>query len=191
MDNILVTGKTREKHRSKVRRVLTTLMKVGLRTKQSKYEFEKKKITFLGYCIGRKEICPIKKKLQILKKWKLPTKVKKVQVFFGFVNFYRKFVSKAAERMKSLTQLTKKDKKWKWKKKEQTAFDETRRKLMKERLLRIFDPGKEVTINTDISDHITAGALSQEEQPVEFILHKMNTTEQNYTITEKEMLAVM
>lgn len=62
---------------------------------------------------------------------------------------------------------------------------------MKERLLRTFDPGKEITIDTDASDHITAGALSQNGQSVEFISHKMNIAEQNYTITEKKMLTVI
>lgn len=67
MDDILIIGKTREEHRTKIRRVLTILIKARLKTKQSKCEFEKKKVTFLGYCIEREGICPTKKKLQILK----------------------------------------------------------------------------------------------------------------------------
>lgn len=62
---------------------------------------------------------------------------------------------------------------------------------MKKRLLKTFNPEREVTIDTDISDHITAGTLSQKEQSVKFISYKMNATEQNYTITEKEILVMM
>lgn len=93
--------------------------------------------------------------------------------------------------MKPLTQLTKKNEKWKWEEKEQKAFCEIKNELIKERLLRTFNPKKKVIIDTDISDHTITEALSQEEQPMKFISHKMNIAEQNYTITEKEMLTIM
>lgn len=42
MDDILVVMKTRKEHRSKVRQVLTVLLKTGLRMKQFKCEFEER-----------------------------------------------------------------------------------------------------------------------------------------------------
>lgn len=63
MDNILITGKIKEEHRAKIRRVWTTLIKAGLRAKKSKCKFEKKEVTFLGYRIEREEIRLIKEKL--------------------------------------------------------------------------------------------------------------------------------
>lgn len=62
---------------------------------------------------------------------------------------------------------------------------------MKERLLKTFESEKKMTIDTDASDYTTTGAVSQEAQSVKFILYKMNTAEQNYTITEKKMLTVV
>lgn len=38
-------------------------------------------------------------------------KVKEVQAFLGFINFYRKFIPKAAEKREPLTELTKKNRK--------------------------------------------------------------------------------
>lgn len=93
--------------------------------------------------------------------------------------------------MKSLTQLTKKEQRWKWEEKKQKVFEEIKRELIKKRLLRIFNSEKPIVIETDVSDYTTAEILSQEKQSVEFISHKMNKTEQNYIITEKEILAVI
>lgn len=57
--------------------------------------------------------------------------------------------------------------------------------------MQIYNLKKPVRIETDASDYTTAGVIMQDQQPVEFISHKMNKAEQNYTITEKEMLAVI
>lgn len=108
-----------------------------------------------------------------------------------FVNFYRKFVSRMTQLMESLIDLTKKGKKWEWEKKEKEAFEKTRESLLKRRILRTFNSEKSIQIEIDASDHITAAIMNQKQQPVEFMSKKMNTTKQNYIITEKEMLAVI
>lgn len=63
MNDILIIEKIIEQYRTKVRRILGKLAKKKLRTKLSKYKFEKKKITFLGHRIERKEIHVMKEKL--------------------------------------------------------------------------------------------------------------------------------
>ena len=41
--------------------------------------------------------------------WPVLTKVKQVQAFLGFANFYRKFIENFAKMLKPLSDLTKKD----------------------------------------------------------------------------------
>jgi RNase H-like domain found in reverse transcriptase len=43
----------------------------------------------------------------------------------------------------------------------------------------------------DASNYTTAAVLIQEGEPLVFILKKINTAEQNYTITEKEIMAII
>jgi RNase H-like domain found in reverse transcriptase len=43
----------------------------------------------------------------------------------------------------------------------------------------------------DASNHTIVAVLTQEEEPLAFILKKMNATEQNYIIIEKEMMAII
>lgn len=123
MNDILMTGKTIEEHRKWVRWILKKLAEMEIRTKLSKCEFEREEMTCLEHHIGRQRIRPIKDKLEILRTWKTLQKVKEIQIFLGFINFYRKIVSKAAEIMQSLIQLAKKNEKWKWRKIEEKAFE--------------------------------------------------------------------
>ena len=91
--------------------------------------------------------------------------------------------------------MTKKDQKWKWEDKHQQAFDELKKELLRAPLLGYFDPTKRLVIKTNASDHTTASIISQEIerglQPLGFMSKKMTSAEQNYTITEKEMLAII
>lgn len=57
--------------------------------------------------------------------------------------------------------------------------------------MRIFDPEKAIVIQTDVSDHMITGIMSQDEQSLDFISQKINPVEQNYTISEKEIIAVI
>ena len=92
-------------------------------------------------------------------------------------------------------ELTKKDQKWKGEDKHQQAFDKLKEELLRAPLLGYFDPTKRLIIKTDASDHTTAAVISQEIegrlQPLGFMSKKITSAEQNYTITEKEMLAII
>ena len=94
-----------------------------------------------------------------------------------------------------MTELTKKDQKWKWEDKHKRAFDKLKKELLRAPLLGYFDPTKRLIIKTNASDHKTAAVISQEIegglQPLGFLSKKMTSAEQNYTITKKEMLAII
>ena len=48
------------------------------------------------------------KKITIIKDWKVPTNIKKVQAFLGLANYYRKFILRFKHITLPLTNLTKK-----------------------------------------------------------------------------------
>ena len=49
-------------------------------------------IPILGVVVGKGQVQMEQDKIKAVKKWKTPTKVKKVKSFLGFVNFYRRFI---------------------------------------------------------------------------------------------------
>src|SRR5258707_15445574 len=62
-------------------------------------------------------------KVQGVTDWPQPTKVKDVQSFIGFMNFYRRFIQNFSEIAHPLHALTRKLKNWLWGAAEQQAFD--------------------------------------------------------------------
>ena len=145
--------------------------------------------------IGKERVSTDPEKTQAVRDWNPPKTVKQLQAFLGFINFYQKFIRRATEKSLPLTELTKKDQKWKWEDKHQQAFDKLKEELLKAPLLGYFDPTKRLIIEINASDHTTAAVIFQKIegglQPLGFMSKKMTSAEQNYTITEKEMLAII
>ena len=88
LDDILIFSKTLEEHRKINREVLKRLCLHDLYLKPEKCKFEKEETEFLGLIVseGRVRMDPIK--LSGVADWPTPKKLKDVQGFMGFANFY-------------------------------------------------------------------------------------------------------
>jgi hypothetical protein len=109
MDDILIYTQDLEEHRKITEEVLKILKNNDLYLKPEKCEFEKTKIEYLGLIISENHVEMDKVKVQGILDWPTPQKVKDVQAFLGFANFYRRFVENFSEIARPLTQLTRKD----------------------------------------------------------------------------------
>ncbi len=49
-------------------------------------------ILILGVIVGKGQVKMEQEKIKTIKEWKIPTKVKDVESFLGFANFYRRFI---------------------------------------------------------------------------------------------------
>ena len=82
-----------------------------------------------------------------------------------------------------------------WTEECQQAFDSIKQAFRSTPMLAHFDPEKETWVETDASDFVTAGVLSQMHdgilQPVAFFSKKHSVTECNYEIYDKELLAIV
>ena len=135
-------------------------------------------------------------KLKAVAEWKTPACVKDVQAFLGFANFYRRFIRGFSQIAKPLTQLTKKDVKFAWNDKCEQAFQALKLSFVTAPILLHFDPEKEIIVETDASDEVVAGVMSQHDEegqlkPVAYFSTKMSPAECNYEIYDKELLAII
>ena len=160
VDDILVTGHDQVTHCEKVQKILMKLYRVELRAKLAKCQFEVPRVEFLGYVVGKERVSMDPKKTQAVRDWNPPKTVKQLQAFLGFINFYQKFILGAAEKSLPLTELTKKNQKWKWKDKHQRAFDKLKEELLRAPLLGYFDPTKRLIIETDAISLLTDMAMA-------------------------------
>ena len=116
--------------------------------------------------------------------------------FLGFCNFYQWFIKDFAQIADPLTQLIKKDRPFIWSDACQQAFQHLKTQITSAPALRHFDSQKASFLETDSSDYVTGGVLSQEDNegvlhPVAFYSHKMLPAECNYEIYDKELLAII
>jgi len=67
-----------------------------------------KEISILGVVVGRGQVQMETNKVKAIKKWKIPTKIKKVESFLGFANFYRRFIKNFSHMVRPLNELKEK-----------------------------------------------------------------------------------
>jgi len=109
LDDILIFGTCLKECRWLVKEVLKRLQFNNLYAKAEKCFFEQSSIKYLGVIILENKVQMDEEKLSGVLEWLVPTKVKQVQVFLGFVNFYCMFIENFAKMSKPLFDLTKKD----------------------------------------------------------------------------------
>mgnify|MGYP000099517084 CR=1 FL=1 len=89
LDDILVFSSRYTHH---IRLILSKFREHGLYAKREKCEFDRNSIEFLGYVISRHGITIDPRKIKIIQEWATPKRVKDVQSFLGFENFYWQFI---------------------------------------------------------------------------------------------------
>ena len=88
LDDILIFGINKKKHKQLVKEVLKRLQENDLYAKAEKCSFEQSSIKYLGVIISENKVQMNEKKLSGVLEWPVPIKVKQVQAFLGFANFY-------------------------------------------------------------------------------------------------------
>jgi len=92
--------------------------------------------------------------------------------------------------------LVRKEQKWKCEGEQEKAFERLKAVFTTEPVLAIPDINREMRVEVDASDYTMGGVLSTKCKDgkwrlVAFISKSLNTTERNYEIHDKEMLAVI
>jgi len=196
IDDILIFSDNLKDHRKHVCSVLQALQDAGLQLDIKKCKFETTEVTYLGMIVSTSGVKMDPLKVQCILDWQAPTTVKDVQGFLGFSNFYRRFIKGFSRIVRPLVHLTKKDIKWGWNTACQKAFDTLKNAFTSAPTLRHFDPSRQIFVETDASDWVSSGILSQKDDdgvlhPVAFMSRKFDPAECNYEIYDKELLAIV
>ena len=106
----------------------------------------------------------------------MPTKVKDMESFLGFANFYRYFIQNFSHTAKLLNKLKGK-KEWKWEKEHQRAFEELKEKITSQPVLALPRREGKFRVEIDASGHAIGGVLFQEQEekwkPIAFLSRTM------------------
>jgi len=128
MDNFVVPAKMMKELKEQTIRFLKIAEKHNLCFKISKCNFNMEEIPILGVIVGKGQVKMEQEKIKAVKEWKMPMKVKDIESFLGFANFYRRFIQNFSYTAKLLNKLKGK-KEWTWNKEHQKAFEELKEKI--------------------------------------------------------------
>lgn len=87
LDDILIFSKTLADHERHVRLVMDKLRAAKLYAKESKCEFFKTEVEFLGHIVGRDGVRMMQDKVQAISDWPTPSKVGDVRAFLGTAGY--------------------------------------------------------------------------------------------------------
>lgn len=199
LDDILIASKSEEEHKIHLNLVLERLNKYGLRINLSKSKIATNQLEFLGYLITEDGSKPLPEKVEIIKNYKLPETIQELRSFLGLLNFYRRYLKKAAENQAILHEYLKGAKKndrrkVQWTEEAKRKFDDCKNELINATLLSFPDMKAPLALFTDASDQALGGVVQQYEntswKPIAFYSKKLNDAEKKYSAYDKELLAI-
>ena len=136
-----------------------------------------------------------KVKVQAIQDWPKPQKIKDIQSFLGFANFYCCFILNCSEITIPLTCLTYKDTPWNFSDDCHSAFQCLKDAFTSAPILTHYIPDAPLLVETDTSDYAIAGiicicCLNEELWLVMFFSQTMTALKLNYDTHDKELLAI-
>ena len=187
-----------EEHQRVTYDILKLLADAGLRLDIDKCEFDTTRVKYLGLIMDTHEgISMDPEKVAAIRDWEALTTVRGVRGFIGFANYYRDFIQDFSEITMLLTALTKKDTDFNWTVECDNAFKELKERFLSGPALANWNPDAETRIECDASGFTISGTYSQRTspdepwRPVAFYSRKMTPAETNYSIYDKELLAII
>ena len=195
LDDILLVSSDHNEHELLLNKVFKRLQDTGLKLRADKCDLGVSEIVYLGFKITKDGLLPTSTKVSAIKNAPRPTNVSQLRSYLGLINFYRRFLPKAATLLEPLNKLLKAESIWNWGKAQEDAFNTSKRLLAESQALVHFDPTKPIVVAADSSSYGIGGVLYHKidgvERPVCFISRTLSETERRYPQVEKEALAMV
>jgi len=105
MDDFVIPARTKEELEERMVRFLKIVEKHNLCFKRSKCDFNIEEIPILGVIVRKEQVKMEQEKIKAVKGWKTPTRLKDVESFLGFANFYQHFIQNFSHTARPLNEL--------------------------------------------------------------------------------------
>ena len=92
LDDVIVTGRTKEEHLSNLKQVLSALNEHGMKLRLEKCEFFRKQVTYLVHVISAEGLKPSEKRVDAVVNFPKPENGKQLESLIGKLNYYGKFL---------------------------------------------------------------------------------------------------
>ena len=194
LNDIIIFSRDQQEHAEHLEELFHRLQENSLVINPAKCEFFRSSMEFLGHHVDSQGMQPLPSHVQAIKEFPAPTDIKALQRFLGMVNFYRRFVPRAAHVLKPLTDaLVGSPKHLEWTTELQAAFETA--KAATAAAVKLVHPAPDATVSlaVDASGTHIGGVLQQlvssHWQPLSFFSQKLLAAEQKYSAFDRELLA--
>ncbi|RDX60335.1 Retrovirus-related Pol polyprotein, partial [Mucuna pruriens] len=197
MDDFTVYADSFEACLNNLSRVLKRCTDTNLVLNFEKCHFMVTEGIVLGHLVSNRGIEVDKAKIDIITSLPNPASVREVRSFLGHAGFYRRFIKDFSKLALPMSKLLQKDVNFNFDQPCIEAFQELKNKLTSAPILQAPDWGLPFELMCDASNSALGAILGQRAgvgQPVHVIAYAsrtMDSAQQNYTTTEKELLAIV
>lgn len=198
LDDLCIHSMSFDDHMLHLRDILTRLRKAGLTANTRKCQFLTSRIEVLGHTLEDGLIKPSMDKIKAIVDMQRPHTKSALRSFIGLGNYYRHFQPKFADTTFPLTELLKRNQpeKLNWLPVHQMAFEQVKTNLISRPVLMPPSSSKPFILQTDASDYGISAILAQlDDKGVEHVVsyssRKLLPRERNYSVIEKECLAIL
>lgn len=195
LDDIVVTGKTKQEHLKNVESVFQRLSEAGLTLNLSKCSFFQPEIKYLGHIINKEGLHKDRSKIEAMLKVSRPKNILEIKAFVGMLQYYSRFMPRLAIILEPLYKLLRNNVKFQWTKDCEDSFNKAKKLLVSEQSLARFDPDITLKLVCD-SSSIGLGSVLMHvfpdgtEKPICFASRILNKAERAYSVIHKEALAI-
>lgn len=191
-----MASKTFEEHVDLLDCLFKKLIEVGFTLSLKKSRFFCDTVKFLGVIIDREGVRVDPEKVDTIQNFPIPRDRKQLQGFLGVCGYSGKFVRQHVDYIVPFRDLLKPNVSWSWTESHDQAFEAMKRNFLNSVVLHHMLPGKGFRLQTDASDMGISGVLYQvdsegESRIVALTSRVLTKCEVRYTVTEKELLAIV
>jgi hypothetical protein len=195
MDEFIVYGNTYQEALDNLEKVLIRCQEMNLSLSHEKCKMLLTEGVVLGHHVSSEGIKVVLAKIEVIIRLPPPKTQKEVRIFLGHAGYYRRFIESFIKIVTPMFRLLIKDVDFVWTEQFQTTFEIVKAKLFVALVLRGPNWNLPFHISTDASNTAIGVVLGkkkyQQSYAIYFVRNNLSPTKLNYTVTEKEFLAVV
>lgn len=195
LDDLIIASAEFKNHLTLLEDVLNRLLNANLSLNAAKCNFAQEECIYLGHKFDAEGVHPDPSKTSMIKVSAPPKNAQENKSLLGLYTYYKKFIKNFQEIALPMYELCRKDVKFKWTTRCQQALDTLKERLINSVTLAYPDFKQPFIVQTDASDEGIGFVLSQKnngvERPVYFAGRVLSETQRNYTVFDKEALALV